>query len=104
LQEKRVSLEQLRDLSLVIIGIETFLLCLVLAVALVFAIRGTSQAILKVRMYGPVARGYFRKMAEGAERSSQQLTAPMVSLSTARARVGRTLSATFAVFSTRKEV
>lgn len=99
-----MSLEQLRDLSLVIIGVETFLLCLVLAVVLVFAIRGTSQAILKVRMYGPVARGYFSRMAQGAERSSQKLTAPMVSLSTARARVGRTLSAAFSALSNRKEV
>jgi hypothetical protein len=99
-----VSLEQLRDLSLVIIGVETFLLCLVLAVVLVFAIRSTSQAILKVRSYGPVARGYFRRMAQGAERSSQKLAAPMISLSTTRARVARTLTAAFSAFHPHKEV
>jgi hypothetical protein len=58
-----VTLEQLRDLSVVILGVETFFLCLVLAAVLFIAIRGTSQAILKVRIYGPVARGYFRRMA-----------------------------------------
>jgi hypothetical protein len=99
-----VSLEQLRDLSLVIIGIETFLLCLVLAVVLVFAIRGTSQAILKLRMYGPVARGQFRRIAVSAEQKSQKLTAPFVSASSTRARVERTVSAAFSAFSHRKGV
>jgi hypothetical protein len=99
-----VSLEQLRDLSLVIIGVETFLLCLVLAVVIFLAIRGTSQAILKVRMYGPAARGYFRRMAEGAEKNSQKLTAPFVSASSTRARVERTISSAFSAFNHRKGV
>lgn len=99
-----MSLEQLRDLSLVIIGVETFLLCLMLAVVLVFAIRATTGAIAKVRTAGPVARGFFRRMAQGAERSSQKLTAPMVSLSTARARFTHTVSAAYSAFSNRKEV
>jgi hypothetical protein len=99
-----VSLEQLRDLSLVIIGIETFLLCLVLAVLLVFAIRGTSQAILKLRVYGPAARGYFRRVATSAEQNSQKLTAPFVSASAARVRVERTVSALFSAFNHRKGV
>jgi hypothetical protein len=99
-----VSLEQLRDLSLVIIGIETFLLCLMLAVVLVFAIRGTSQAIQKLRMYGPVARGHFRRIAASAEQTSQKLTAPFVSASSTRARVERTVSAAFSAFNHRKGV
>jgi hypothetical protein len=99
-----VSLEQLRDLSLVIIGVETFLLCLVLAVLLVFAIRGTSQAILKLRVYGPVARGYFRRVATSAEQKSQKLTAPFVSASAARVRVERTVSSLFSAFNHRKGV
>jgi hypothetical protein len=99
-----VTLEQLRDLSIVILGVETFFLCVVLAAVLFIAIRGTSQAILKIRIYGPVARGYFRKMAQSAEETSHKLTAPFVSASTTRARVERTVAAAFSTFSHRKEV
>ena len=99
-----MTLEQLRDLSVVILGVETFFLCAVLAAVLFFAILGTSQAILKVRILGPRARGYFRNMADNAERTSQKITAPFVSVSSTRARVERTVSAAFSVFSNRKEV
>jgi hypothetical protein len=88
----------------VILGVETFFLCFVLAVVLVLAIMGTSRAILKVRMYGPVARSYFRRMAQGAEQTSQKITAPFISVSTTRARVERTVSAAFSAFGHRKEV
>jgi hypothetical protein len=99
-----VTLEQLRDLSLVILAVETFFLCLVLAAVLYLAIRGTSQAILKVRMYGPRARGFFRRMAHNAEQTSQRISAPFVSASSTRSRVERTVSAAFSVFSHRKGV
>ncbi len=99
-----MTLEQLRDLSVVILGVETFFLCAVLAAVLVLAIRGTSQAISKIRIIGPRARGYFRSMADNAERTSLKITAPFVSASSTRARVGRTMSAVFSAFSNRKEV
>lgn len=99
-----MTLEQLRDLSVVILGVETFFLCAVLAVVLVFAILGTTKAISKVRIIGPRARGYFRNMADNAEKTSQKITAPFVSVSSTRARVGRTVSAAFSAFSNRKEV
>jgi hypothetical protein len=99
-----VTLTQLRDLSVVILGVETFFLCAVLAAVLFLAIRGTSQAIKKVRIYGPRARGAFRRMAVSADQTSQKITAPFVSASTTRARVERTVSAAFSAFSHRKEV
>ena len=98
-----MTLEQLRDLSVVILGVETFFLCLVLAAVLFIAIRGTSQAILKVRIYGPVARGYFRRMAQGAEQTSHKITSPFVTASSSRARIQRTVSAAFSAFNHRKE-
>jgi len=98
-----VTLTQLRDLSVVILGVETFFLCLVLAAVLFIAIRGTSQAILKLRLYGPVARGYFRKMAQGAEQTSLKITSPFVSASSSRVRIERTVSAAFSAFRHRKE-
>jgi uncharacterized membrane protein len=99
-----VTLEQLRDLSIVILGVETFFLCAILAAVLYFAISGTSKAILKVRILGPRARGYFRSMADNAERTSQKITAPFVSVSSTRVRVERTVSAVYSAFSNRKEV
>jgi hypothetical protein len=103
-QERRVTLEQLRNLSIVILAVETFFVCVVLAVVLFFAIRGTTQAIAKVRIYGPRARATFRRMAISAEQTSQKITAPFVSTSSTRARVERTVSAAFSAFSHRKEV
>lgn len=99
-----MTLTQLRDLSIVILGVETFFLCAVLAAVLYLAIRGTSQAILKLRIYGPRARGYFRKMAISAEQTSQKITTPFVLASSTRARVERTVSSAFSAFSHRKEV
>jgi uncharacterized membrane protein len=99
-----MTLEQLRNLSIVILAVESFFLCLVLAVVLFFAIHGTSQAIAKLRIYGPKARGAFRRMAASAEQTSQKISAPFVAASTTRARVERTVSAAFSIFGHRKGV
>lgn len=98
-----MTLEQLRNLSIVILALETFFLCIVLAVVLFVAIRGTSEAIAKMRIYGPRARLAFRRMAVSAEETSQKITAPFVAASSTRARVERTVSAAFSVFGHRKE-
>jgi uncharacterized membrane protein len=98
-----MTLEQLRNLSIVILAVETFFLCGVLAVVLFLAIRGTTQAIAKVRIYGPRARGAFRRITVSAEQTSQKITAPFVSASSTRARVERTVSAAFSAFSHRQE-
>jgi uncharacterized membrane protein len=98
-----VTIEQLRNLSIVILAVETFFLCVVLAVVLFFAIRGTSEAIAKVRIHGPRARGAFRRMAVSAEQTSQKITAPFVSASSTRARVERTVSAAVSAFGHHKE-
>ena len=99
-----MTLEQLSDISVVILAVETFFLALVLAVVLFFAIRTTSQTIVKLKVLGPKARVYFRSMAQGAEQTSQKITSPFVSMSATRARVERTVSAAFSVFKQRKEV
>jgi uncharacterized membrane protein len=98
-----MTLEQLRNLSIVILALESFFLCGVLAVVMIFAIRGTTQAIAKLRIYGPMARGAFRRMNFSAEQTSQKITAPFVAASSTRARVERTVSAAFSAFGHRKE-
>ncbi len=99
-----MTLEELRDLSIVILGVETFFLCIVLAAVLFLAIFGTSKTIAKVRIYGPRARETARKIAASAEQASQKITAPFVAASSTRARVERTVSAAVSAFSHHKGV
>jgi hypothetical protein len=97
-----VTLTQLADLSIVILGVEAFFLGIVLAAFLVLAIAGTSKTIDRVRIYGPRARAAARKMAASAEQTSQRIASPFVSVSASRARVKGTVSAAFTAFSHRK--
>jgi uncharacterized membrane protein len=103
LRREPVTMTILRDISVVILAVETFFVCIVLVAVLYVAIRGTSATIVKVRIYGPRARGTFRNMAASAESTSQKITAPFVAASSARARVARMASAAFSTFSHRRE-
>jgi uncharacterized membrane protein len=98
-----VTMTLLRDISVVILAVETFFVCIVLVAVLYFAIRGTSATITKVRIYGPRARGYFRNMATSAENTSQKIAGPLVAASSARARAARMASVAFSTFSHRRE-
>lgn len=72
-----------RDLAIVLLALEAFLLSLIPAVILYFALRGMSWLIRKLRSVMPTVQGYFRKAATVTEEISQQAVAPVITTSVA---------------------
>jgi len=84
-----VSLANWRDLSIVLLVIEAFIISLAPAVALYFCVRGISWVLKQLRTYAPQVQGYFRQGAEIAEDLSQKIAAPFFAVGAAAAQVRR---------------
>jgi hypothetical protein len=84
-----MTLANWRDLAVVLIAIEVFILCLVPGVILYFIVRGLSWLIAQVRHYGPLVRARFAYVAELAERYSHKPVEPILQAHELRAKVPR---------------
>jgi len=78
--------EKLRDLAVVLLAAEAFLLSLIPGVILYFAIRGTSSLIRKLRDVAPTVQGYFRKATNLTEEASQRVVTPVIAVHTTLAQ------------------
>jgi hypothetical protein len=87
-----MDLADLRNIGIVILAVEVFLVSLVPAAIFFFLIWGVTRLMAAMRIRGPVVRGYFRKAAETAEQTSQQIASPFVSAHAATAHVHGWLS------------
>ncbi|PKO21743.1 MAG: hypothetical protein CVU38_12970 [Chloroflexi bacterium HGW-Chloroflexi-1] len=88
-----MSLANWRDLSIVLLAIEAFIISLAPAVLFYLCVRGISWVLEQIRTYAPQVQGYFRQGAEIAENVSQKIAAPFVAISAAAAQVRRWRSA-----------
>ena len=84
-----MSLANWRDLSVVLLAIEAFMISLVPAVMLFFCVRGISWLLKQLRAYAPKVQDYFRQGAQIAEDVSQKIAAPFFAVGAAAAQVRR---------------
>lgn len=84
-----MTLANWRDLAVVLLALEGFIMGLVPAVILFFAVKGMLWLIHKLRATAPVVQGYFRKAAEISETVSQRAGAPFIVASATSAKLHR---------------
>ncbi len=82
-----MTLDNWRDLAVVLLALEAFLLSLIPGVILYFGVRGVSQLIRKLRTLAPTVQGYFRKAATLTEEVSQHAVTPVIAASAALAQL-----------------
>ena len=68
----------LRDIAVVLLAIEIFVVMLVPVVITYFAVRGVSWLQRQLRTYAPPVQGGFRKAASVAEQVSQKIAEPFI--------------------------
>lgn len=73
-----MTLADWRDLAIILLAVEAFLLSLIPGALLYFAVRGISFLIRKLRSVAPIVQGYFRKTATVTEEVSQKAVTPMI--------------------------
>lgn len=99
-----MTLANWRDLSVVFLVIQAFIINLIPAAILFFAIKGMLWVIRKLRGIAPTVQGYFRKAADISEQVSQRAAAPFIATSATLAQVNRWRSSTITLLKSTKEV
>ena len=82
-----------RDIALVILIIEAFVLSLVPLVAFYFGIRGMQALRHKLDPLIPTVQGRLRRLAQSSENASERIVRPFITLSGLRAQVRGTKQA-----------
>ena len=77
----------LRDISIVILAIEIFAMCLVPGAILFFVVKGAFAVERKMRQYAPIVQKAFSQAAAMTDRVSSKVVAPVITVDTAVARV-----------------
>jgi hypothetical protein len=97
-----VTLTHWRDLAVILLVLEAFILALVPGAILFFTIRGVGWLRKQLLAAAPVAQGYARKAAQMTTRVSDQVVQPIVSAHATSARLARLPSALMSSFSPSK--
>ena len=77
------------DLSIILLAIEAFVICLVLGVIYFYATRGILQLMRRLRITFPIIQGYFRQAEQVTKTASDRVAAPFIATSAATAKVRR---------------
>jgi hypothetical protein len=99
-----VTLPDWRDLAVALLAIEAFLIGLVPAVALFFAVRGMRWVTNKVRHGTPIVQGYFQRAARISEKASRRVATPIIRLAAEAARARQLTHVRSVFFHHRQEV
>ena len=90
-----MTLRDWADVSVVWLAFLFFVFSLIPAVIFYFSIRGVNRMMSGIRTYSPRVRAGFRQASEVAEKTSQKVTSPFVTMRAASAQVRGSLSALF---------
>ncbi len=82
-----MTLANWRDLAVVLLVLQAFLLVLIPGIVLFFAIRGMSWARRKLTSAAPVVQDTFRKVATISDQTSRRVAGPLIAADAALARV-----------------
>jgi type IV secretory pathway TrbD component len=91
--EATVDLATGRDIALVILIIEAFVLALVPLAAFYFGIRGMRALRLKIDPQFPMVQGRLRRMAQTTRTASERIVRPFIALGVLRAQAKGTTQA-----------
>jgi hypothetical protein len=84
-----MTLTNWRDLAVVLLALEAFIMGLVPVAIFFFLVKGLLWLIRKLRATAPIVQSYFRKAAEISETVSQRASAPIIAASATSAKVQR---------------
>ena len=99
-----MSLANWRDLSIILLVFEAFVVGLVvLAIYLALNV-GAFQINRRIKTTGLVVRSYFRKAEQSTKAASQRIAAPFISAGAANARIKRWQHSLLSSFRTKSEV
>jgi hypothetical protein len=87
-----VTLENWRDLAVVFLALQAFVLGLIPAALLYAVVYGLTWVLRRLRALAPKVQGYFRKAAHVADQASGRVAAPIIAISSVAAQVGRYFS------------
>lgn len=73
-----MTLANWRDLAVVLLALEAFIMALLPAAALFFMVKGMSWVHRKLRRVFPTVQGYFRKAATVTDQASVKIAAPII--------------------------
>lgn len=99
-----MTLANWRDLAVILLALEAFVISLIPGLILFFAVRGMLWVIRKLRAIAPTVQGYFRKAAVISEQVSHGAAAPFIATDATLAQVRRWGSASAALLKTLKGV
>jgi hypothetical protein len=91
-----VKLADWRDLAVVLLALEAFVLSLIPAAILYLSVRGMSRVLRGFRTFAPRVQDYFRKASQVADQISRRAVAPIIAVYAATAQVRRWFSFMFA--------
>ncbi len=98
-----MSLETLRDIAVVIIALEVFVMLVAPTVMLFLAVKGLGWVMRKLKYYAPMVQMRFRQVADTADRFSGKVAEPVIASSAYAARVRRVRQTAFS-FVSKEEV
>ena len=78
-----------RDLSIILLAIQTLLMVVVVGALLYLLNRGMSKLRGAIRHYSPIIQDRLRQVSEISEQISQKVSAPMIHAETTSAKVHR---------------
>ena len=81
-----MSLANWRDLAVILLMIQAFVMALVPGVILFFSVRGMLWLIRKLRIWMPQLQSYFYKASEIACKARDKIAAPVIAIDAASAR------------------
>jgi hypothetical protein len=99
-----MTLENWRDLSIILLAVEAFVIVMVPAAVFFFTIKGVLWMNRKISIAGPIVRGYFRKAERSTKIASDRIAAPFITASATTARVKRWQHVLMSSSRTRNEV
>ncbi len=99
-----MTLANWRDLSIILLVVEAFVIGLIPAVIFFFTIKGVLWMNRKLSIAGPIVRGYFRKAERSTKIASDRIAAPFITASVTTARVKRWQRALMSSSRTKNEV
>ncbi len=87
-----MTLANWRDLAAVLLAVEAFIMGLVPAALLFFAVKGMLWVIHKLRSTAPLVQGYFRTGASVTGQVSRRIVTPVIAVSAGATQVRRMAS------------
>lgn len=97
-----MTLANWRDLSVIFLIIQAFIINLIPAAILFFAVKGMLWVIRKLRGIAPKVQNTFRKAADISEQVSQRAAAPFIAADATVAQVNRWRSSALMLVNQRK--